>query len=175
MVTFALGGTAAWYGCSKLFGLSENPDTSDAIWGGVSLFVSVILLAFAISNTFASIHSAYTGEYNEQLNNTVIKVVFSILFAAFFVICAIVFYNLLSVASTDSQSTSSGSGAASSSFSNAYGTPDTVCVVSGCNKKIASSGDTNCCTSHSNCCGECGKYIDGDAMYCMSCIKDAIK
>ena len=61
----------------------------------------------------------------------------------------------------------------SSSFTNKYGTSTTKCAHSGCNNYIASSGDTNCCTVHSNKCLECGKYIDGDAMYCMSCITNA--
>lgn len=61
----------------------------------------------------------------------------------------------------------------SNSFSNKYGTPTTRCVVSGCSNYIASSGDTNCCVTHSNKCLECRKYIDGDATYCMSCIYSA--
>lgn len=59
------------------------------------------------------------------------------------------------------------------SFSNKYGSSTTKCVVSGCNNYIASSGDTNCCTAHSNKCLNCKKYIDGDAMYCMDCIYSA--
>ena len=61
-----------------------------------------------------------------------------------------------------------------SSFTNKYGTRTTKCVVSGCSNYIATSGDTNCCVSHSNKCGECYCYIDGDAMFCMSCISSAI-
>lgn len=60
------------------------------------------------------------------------------------------------------------------SFTNKYGTANTKCSVSGCNNYIASSGDTNCCAKHSNTCLECGKYIDGDAMYCMTCLSSAI-
>jgi hypothetical protein len=66
--------------------------------------------------------------------------------------------------------TSSGS----NSFTNKFGTKDTVCVVDGCYKTIASSGDTNCCIAHSNNCGNCGCFIDGDAMFCMSCITEAL-
>ena len=61
-----------------------------------------------------------------------------------------------------------------SEFSNLYGTPATICAHDGCSKKIASSGDTNCCTTHSNRCGNCNCYIDEDAMYCMKCIENAI-
>lgn len=61
-----------------------------------------------------------------------------------------------------------------SNFTNKYGSPDTTCSHSGCDKKIASSGDTNCCTTHSNRCAECNCYIDEDAMWCMSCIKKAV-
>ncbi len=61
-------------------------------------------------------------------------------------------------------------GSSSSSFTNRYGTPTTKCVKSGCNNYIAKSGDSNCCTTHSNRCLECNCYIDGDAMYCMSCL-----
>lgn len=60
-----------------------------------------------------------------------------------------------------------------STFKNKYGTATTKCAHSGCNNYIASSGDTNCCAAHSNKCLECGKYIDEDAMYCMSCITNA--
>ena len=60
-------------------------------------------------------------------------------------------------------------------FTNKYGTATTKCVVNGCNSYIASSGDTNCCVLHSNKCIECNKYIDGDALFCMDCIKDAMK
>ena len=60
------------------------------------------------------------------------------------------------------------------SFTNKYGTSTTKCVQSGCDNYIATSGDTNCCTAHSNTCLECGCYIDGDAMYCMSCLEKAI-
>lgn len=60
------------------------------------------------------------------------------------------------------------------SFTNKYGTSTTKCVQSGCNNYIATSGDTNCCVTHSSNCLECGCYIDGDAMYCMSCLEKAI-
>ena len=56
-------------------------------------------------------------------------------------------------------------------FTNKYGTPTTKCAHPGCNNYIATSGDTNCCPQHSNRCLNCGKYCDGDAMYCGDCIK----
>ena len=62
---------------------------------------------------------------------------------------------------------------ATSSFTNKYGTPTTKCAHPGCNNYIASSGDTNCCVTHSNRCADCGKYIDEDAMYCMDCLTNA--
>lgn len=62
-----------------------------------------------------------------------------------------------------------------SSFTNKYGTNTTKCYVSGCSNYIANSGDTNCCEEHSNRCGECNCYIDGDAMFCMSCLETALK
>lgn len=61
-----------------------------------------------------------------------------------------------------------------SGFTNRYGTPSTICAHSGCSKTIASSGDTNCCKTHSNRCGNCGCYIDEDAMFCMDCLEDAL-
>lgn len=61
-----------------------------------------------------------------------------------------------------------------SSFTNKYGTATTLCVHTGCTNFIAKSGDTNCCETHSNRCGECGCYIDEDAMFCLSCIEKAI-
>lgn len=71
--------------------------------------------------------------------------------------------------------TSSTSSSSSKSFSNAYGSATTLCAHRGCNNPIASSGDTNCCTIHSNRCLECGKYIDEDALYCMSCISKSLQ
>ena len=85
------------------------------------------------------------------------------------------------ISSTTSTSTSSSSNDSSSysssnkSFTNKYGTATTKCNHSGCNNYIASSGDTNCCTIHSNKCGNCGKYIDEDALYCMDCIEKTLK
>ena len=72
-------------------------------------------------------------------------------------------------------SNSSSSSSSKSSFTNKYGTPTTKCAHSGCNNYIASSGDTNCCTTHSRKCAECGKYIDEDATYCMDCLEKAAK
>lgn len=73
--------------------------------------------------------------------------------------------------STDNNYNYGGSGGQSvSTFTNKYGTRTTKCVKTGCNNYIASSGDTNCCVTHSNRCGECRCYIDGDAMYCMDCL-----
>ena len=60
------------------------------------------------------------------------------------------------------------------SFTNQFGTATTICAHSGCSNYIASSGDTNCCTTHSNMCAECGKYIDEDALLCMDCIEKAL-
>ena len=75
---------------------------------------------------------------------------------------------------TGSKTQSSGS-SSSRAFSNEYGTSTTKCAYPGCNNPIASSGDTNCCVAHSNHCLECGKLIDGDATYCMSCLTKALK
>lgn len=58
-------------------------------------------------------------------------------------------------------------------FTNKYGTPTTVCAHTGCTKYIAPSGDTNCCTIHSNQCMDCGCYIDEDATWCVSCLQKA--
>lgn len=59
-------------------------------------------------------------------------------------------------------------------FTNKYGTATTICAHAGCNNYIASSGDTNCCRTHSNKCLNCKKYIDEDAMYCMTCLTSAL-
>ena len=61
------------------------------------------------------------------------------------------------------------------SFTNKFGTSTTKCIISGCSNYIASSGDTNCCKTHSNKCGNCNCYIDSDAMFCMSCMESYIK
>lgn len=55
-------------------------------------------------------------------------------------------------------------------FTNKYGSATTRCAYKGCNKYIATSGDTNCCTTHSNKCLNCKCYIDSDAAFCMDCI-----
>ena len=60
-------------------------------------------------------------------------------------------------------------------FTNAYGTPTTKCMHSGCKNYIAPSGDTSYCKEHSNYCLECNAYIDEDALYCISCIEKAAK
>lgn len=62
----------------------------------------------------------------------------------------------------------------SSGFTNKYGTPTTKCAHPGCSNKIASSGNTNCCTKHSNRCGSCGIYIDEDALFCIACLTRAL-
>lgn len=62
----------------------------------------------------------------------------------------------------------------SDAFTNQYGTATTICAHPGCNNNIAPSGDTNCCTVHSNKCLQCGKYIDEDAMYCVDCLIVAV-
>lgn len=46
--------------------------------------------------------------------------------------------------------------------------------MTGCDRYIAKSGDTNCCTTHSRKCLNCYCYIDSDAMYCMECFTDAV-
>ncbi len=61
-----------------------------------------------------------------------------------------------------------------SDFINAYGTANTICAHSGCTNYIASSGDTNCCIVHAHKCADCGKYIDEDAIWCMSCLSKAV-
>lgn len=76
---------------------------------------------------------------------------------------------------TDSKDDKKTQSHTSSTFTNKYGTPTTKCNHPGCNNYIASSGDTNCCTEHSNKCLNCGKYIDEDAMYCMDCIEKEVK
>lgn len=64
-------------------------------------------------------------------------------------------------------------GATEAVFTNEYGTSSTQCAHTGCTRPIASSGDTNCCTVHSNTCAKCGRYIDEDATWCMKCLTSA--
>lgn len=61
-----------------------------------------------------------------------------------------------------------------SPFTNEYGTPSTLCSHEGCNRYIATSGNTKCCTAHSQSCINCGCYIDEDAIYCMQCLSESI-
>lgn len=77
---------------------------------------------------------------------------------------------LMGSAGSSSSSNSSYSSTGAGSFTNKYGTKTTKCAHIGCNNYIASSGDTNCCPTHSKHCAKCGKYIDEDAMYCMQCL-----
>lgn len=75
---------------------------------------------------------------------------------------------------TDNDSkTDSSNSDTSTPFTNKYGTPTTKCAHTGCYNYIATSGDTNCCTTHSNRCLDCNKYIDEDAYWCVSCIAAA--
>lgn len=60
-------------------------------------------------------------------------------------------------------------------FHNKYGSMSTKCAHPGCDNYIVKSGDSNCGGIHSNNCGNCGCYIDEDAMYCMSCLEEALK
>ena len=48
------------------------------------------------------------------------------------------------------------------------------CAKSGCNSKAVTTGDSVYCSKHSNRCLNCNCYIDGDAMFCMPCIRDAL-
>ena len=79
-------------------------------------------------------------------------------------------YDYDSASDDSDDSTDDTTGSVSSSFTNKYGTATTNCAHAGCDNYIASSGDTNCCTVHSNTCQNCGKYIDEDALYCMDCL-----
>lgn len=72
-------------------------------------------------------------------------------------------------------STNSSTQSSTVSFTNKFGTATTICAHSSCNNYIATSGDTNCCTTHSRKCLECDDYIDEDATYCISCLEDSIK
>ena len=76
--------------------------------------------------------------------------------------------------STSSSKSSSSSTTSGVVFTNKYGTATTKCAHTGCTNYIAPSGDTNCCTVHSNRCGQCGKYIDEDAIFCIDCLVVAL-
>lgn len=49
------------------------------------------------------------------------------------------------------------------------------CAQANCPNTAVTSGDSVYCADHSNHCGNCGCYIDGDAMFCMKCIENALK
>ncbi|MBE6036660.1 MAG: hypothetical protein E7223_03410 [Clostridiales bacterium] len=55
------------------------------------------------------------------------------------------------------------------------GSSGKTCAMAGCTKKAVTSGDSVYCSTHSRRCGNCGCYIDADAMFCMDCIKNALK
>lgn len=75
---------------------------------------------------------------------------------------------------TYSKGYSYGGGYSNNTFTNKFGTPTTKCAHSGCNNYIASSGNTNCCTVHSNKCAECRCYTDEDALFCLDCLENAL-
>ena len=89
-------------------------------------------------------------------------------------VASVAFFVIAIVVAPGPKADTSYSDTSYSSFTNDYGTPSTKCAHSGCSRYIASSGDTNCCTTHSNRCGNCYCYIDEDALFCMDCIEDAI-
>ena len=72
------------------------------------------------------------------------------------------------------ESSKSSKSSYSTSFTNKYGTSTTKCAHPGCDNYIASSGDTNCCTVHSNRCLNCRKYIDEDATCCIDCLTEGL-
>ena len=90
------------------------------------------------------------------------------------VIIAIIVYGNCDFGNANTSSSSSSS-LSSTYFTNKYGTPTTKCKHSGCNRNIATSGDTNCCEVHSNKCQICSKYIDEDAQVCMECVEKTLK
>lgn len=49
------------------------------------------------------------------------------------------------------------------------------CLHSGCGNLAVTTGDSRYCDVHSNKCGECGYYIDEDAMFCLNCIVKALR
>ncbi len=93
------------------------------------------------------------------------------------VILAIIIVSMQNRTTSTSSSSSESSSYTTNdkNFSNKYGTATTKCSHSSCDKYIAPTGDTNCCITHSNKCGNCGKYIDEDALYCMDCIESTLK
>lgn len=50
-----------------------------------------------------------------------------------------------------------------------------TCAKPGCSNKAVTSGDSVYCSTHSRRCGNCGCYIDADAMYCMDCLRKALQ
>lgn len=49
-----------------------------------------------------------------------------------------------------------------------------TCAEPGCRVMAVTSGDSIYCATHSNKCANCGCYIDGDALWCMDCIEEAL-
>ena len=62
-----------------------------------------------------------------------------------------------------------------SDSSSSSGSSGKKCAKSGCSSKAVTTGDSIYCAKHSNRCLNCSCYIDGDAMYCMSCIRQALQ
>ena len=122
-----------------------------------------------------------TVNKNNGRNNKMNKIT-NFFIAAVCIIIAICFINGCGESDTKTKKDSetytgkySGDTISYSTFTNRYGTESTVCAHPGCTNYIAESGDTNCCTSHSARCLQCGCYIDEDAVFCMQCLEEALK
>lgn len=56
-------------------------------------------------------------------------------------------------------------------YSNVYDKQWVKCSHAGCNLEIALTGDSSCCTIHSQKCLECGKNVTENNVYCRECEK----
>ncbi len=58
-------------------------------------------------------------------------------------------------------------------FANQYGTEETPCIVSGCEKNIVRTGNSNACWYHAGICDDCHTYINKGDDRCDRCAKAA--
>ena len=145
---------------------------------GIAIATLAFFVPFAIILIIKGIRQGdELDKYNTPGKTYIIMAIFCLIFAigvSTFCFIKNAEYSRYDYSYSSDNSGYSGSSSSGGSFTNKYGDRTTKCFVSGCNNYIARSGDTNCCTTHSNKCLECHCYIDRDAMYCMSCLSGAL-
>ena len=130
-----------------------------AVLGGISLLI-VVMGSFPALNEARKGNEPVTTGTTSPMQNLGLLLVIG-------VVCCAMFIPTASVSSPRSTRSSS-------SYSSSSSGSSRTCAHRGCTRKAVTSGDSIYCSTHSNRCLNCGKYIDEDAMYCMSCLSKAL-